>query len=100
MLPGSRALVDNFLTLLHKPRYPKLPLSCTPCYRWPQNQVLSLFPPTTSSWWCPAPVVTCGKHYEFSTFYEALASTLASRQDVRPEMVQKTSFLTSGFVWF
>ena len=67
MLPGSKALVNDLLIFLHKPRYPKLPLSYTTCYCRPQNPVLSSFCLLILSEWCLALAITCKKHCKFST---------------------------------
>ena len=86
----SKDLVDDLiLTLLHRPRCPKLPLLCTLRFHrhLRQTPFVWLFHPPAPSWWCPAPAVIRRKYYEFSTFWKALIYRLASQQDVGLGMV-------------
>ena len=100
MKPNSKDLMENLiLTFMHRQCCPKLPPLYTPHYHHQHPIPLrSLLP--SPFWWCLAPAVTHRKHYEFSTFYEALAYSLTSQLDVGLETVRKTLPSTSGCIWF
>ena len=98
MLPDSRVLVDDLLTLLSKSRCLKLPLPCTPCYCH-ERPILVLSQPALSLW-CSASAVTYEKHYVFSTSLVVQVCKLACLLDVTLETVQKSWPPASGFVWF
>ena len=91
MLLGNRALLNNLLTFLRKPHYPKLPLPyISDYYYWLLIPVLC---ESALSLLYLALVVIFEKYYEFSTFLVVQAYNLACLLDEVLKVVQRTWLL-------
>ena len=64
--PDSIALVDDSLTLSHRPRYYEWSPLCTLCPHCYRRLIPSRSHLPAPSWWCFTPAVTREKRYEFS----------------------------------
>lgn len=94
-------LINDFLSLLYEPCYPKFSWPCTYCpyhccYQTIAETLLYLF---AFFFWCSALAVICEKHYGFSTFLVIWVCRLAFLLNKVLKKVQRIYPRASNFIW-